>query len=93
VDDRLDVPEEEAVDVRCPAGFLRADGTCTPGRLLFKIRQRGEKPSYVHPDNHIELYCDACTRKLRKAGRNVKRVLHRYDFIGTLMETLIVEEV
>jgi hypothetical protein len=89
----MDVDEQEVVDVRCPAGYRRADGSCQPGRLLFKLRQRGEKPSYVHPDNHIELYCDDCTRSMRKAGRPVRRVLHRYDFLGELMETLIVEDI
>jgi hypothetical protein len=84
------MPEE--VDVRCPDGLHRADGTCLPGRLLFKLRQSGEQETYVHPDNHIELYCEDCTRKMRKAGRRVRRVLHRYNFIGELMTTLIVEE-
>lgn len=82
---------EEVVDVRCPAGWPRGDGSCHPGKILLKIRQSGEKPSYVHPDNLIELYCDDCTRRLRRSGRNVRRVLHRYDFIGTLIETLVVE--
>ncbi len=89
MDDRQDVPEDE-VDVRCPDRW--SDGTCQPGRLLLKIRQRGERETYVHPDNHIELYCEDCTRNMRKAGRRVRRVLHRYDFIGQLVETLIVEE-
>jgi hypothetical protein len=83
---------EEVVEVRCPVGYPRADGTCHPGRLLMKIRQAGERPQYVHPDNLIELYCDDCTRALRRAGRRgVRRVLHRYDFVGELIETLIVE--
>lgn len=81
----------EVVDVRCPVGPRREDGTCHPGKLLLKIRQSGEKPAYVHPDNLIELYCEDCTRRLRKQGRAVRRVLHRYDFIGTLIETLVVE--
>lgn len=78
--------------MRCPAGVRRADGTCFPGRLLLKIRQSGERETYVHPDNLMELYCEDCTRAARRAGKRVKRVLHRYDFLGDLVETLIVEE-
>jgi hypothetical protein len=92
MDDRQEVTDEQVFLVRCPDGYRKADGTCQPGRLLFKLRQRGERETYVHPDNHIELYCDDCTRKMRKTGRRVKRVLHRYDFLGLLIETLIVEE-
>lgn len=83
---------EEVVDVRCPVPYVHPDGTCQPGKLLLKMRLAGERPTYVHPDNLIELYCEDCTRRLRKQGRpKVRRVLHRYDFIGELVETLIVE--
>lgn len=81
----------EVVDVRCPVGLQREDGTCHPGKLLLKINLSGERPTYVHPDNLIELYCEDCTRRLRRLRRDVKRVLHRYDFLGTLIETLVVE--
>lgn len=83
---------EEVVNVRCPVGYQRDDGTCSPGKLLLKIRQKGERETYVHPDNLIELPCDDCRKLLRKRGRRVRRVLHRYDFIGTLVETLVVDE-
>jgi hypothetical protein len=82
----------EEVDVRCPVGPRRGDGSCNPGKLLFKIRQSGERPTYVHPDNLIELYCEDCTRRARKRGRRVRRVLHRYDFMGSLVETLVVKD-
>jgi hypothetical protein len=82
----------EVVDVRCPVGPRRADGTCHPGKLLLKIRQEGQRPAYVHPDNLIELFCEDCTRRARKSGRPVKRILHRYDFLGQLVETLVVED-
>jgi len=82
---------EEVVDVRCPVGLPREDDACHPGKLLLKLRLSGERPAYVHPDNLIELYCEDCTRRLRRFRPNVRRVLHRYDFIGTLIETLVVE--
>lgn len=82
---------EEVVDVRCPVGPTREDGTCHPGKLLLKLNLAGQRPAYVHPDNLIELSCDDCARRMRKSGRHVQRVLHRYDFIGVLVETLVVE--
>jgi len=84
-------PVEEVVDVRCPVSMPRPDGTCHPGKLLLKIRTSGGRPAYVHPDNLIELYCEDCTRRLRKIRTGVLRVLHRYDFLGQLIETLVVE--
>jgi hypothetical protein len=69
------------------------DGSCHPGRLLLKIRRSGGRPAYVHPDNLIELYCEDCTRNLRKRRAAALRVLHRYDFSGALIETLVVEHV
>lgn len=87
----MSVTEEEVIDVRCPAGYPRGDGTCHPGKLLMKIRQQGERPTYVHPDNLIELYCDECTHRLRRVRPKVRRVLHRYDFLGILIESLVDE--
>jgi hypothetical protein len=83
---------EVVVDVRCPMGMPRDDGTCHPGKLLLKISLAGERPAYVHPDNLIELYCEDCTRRLRRVRKGVRRVLHRFDFIGVLVETLVVED-
>lgn len=88
----MSVEAEEVIDVRCPAGPPRADGTCHPGKLLLRIRQSGGRPTYVHPDNLIELYCQECTFRLRKFRPGVLRVLHRYDFVGELIETLVVEQ-
>jgi transposase len=82
---------EEVIDVRCPVGYPRADGTCHPGKLLLKIRQSGGRPQYIHPDNLIELYCEECTYRLRRLRPRLRRVLHRYDFAGELIETLTVD--
>jgi hypothetical protein len=88
-----DVAAEMVVDVRCPIGMPREDGTCHPGKLLLKISLAGGRPAYVHPDNLIELYCEDCTRRLRRVRKGVRRVLHRFDFTGELIETLVVENV
>lgn len=65
------------VEVRCPVG---------PQRLLSKLRLSGEKPTYVE-GNLIEFACDDCKRNLRRRGQTVSRVLHRYNFLGELVET------
>jgi hypothetical protein len=78
----------EEVEVRCPVPVELPSGHCIPGRLLLKLRLSGEIPSYVYPDNLIELACDDCRGRLRKRGVNVKRVLHRFDLAGNLVETL-----
>lgn len=76
------------VDLRCPVAL---HGECEPGNLLAKLRLRGQRPSFVQPDNLIEMSCSRCRSALRRSGRAVARVLHRYDFSGELVETLVVE--
>jgi hypothetical protein len=83
--------DQTEVEVRCPVPQELPGGECRPGKLLLKLRLNGGVPSYVHPDNLIELSCDDCKFRARKAGRPVKRVLHRYDLSGLLVETCIVE--
>ena len=51
----------------------------------------GGRPSYVHPDNLIELECADCKTAMRRSGRPVHRVLHRYDLAGQLVETLVID--
>ena len=83
--------EQTEVEVRCPVPQRLPDGECKPGPLLLKLRLGGEIPSWVHPDNLIELSCDACKYRAKKAGRPVLRVLHRYDLSGQLVATLVIE--
>jgi hypothetical protein len=82
-------PAVEEVEVRCPVPQELPGGHCRPGRLLLKLLVTGERPSYVQPDNLIELACEDCRGRLRKSGRQVKRVLHRYDLAGSLVTTLV----
>lgn len=65
------------VEIRCPVG---------PQRLLGKLLQSGEKPKIVE-GNLIEMHCNDCVRLIRKTGRPMFRVLHRYDLSGELIET------
>ena len=78
----------EEVEVRCPVDKPLPGGDCRPGRLLLKLRLGGGIPSFIHPDNLIELACTDCKEAARQAGYPVKRVLHRFDLSGSLVETL-----
>jgi hypothetical protein len=84
------VVEPQTVEVRCPVPTELPGGECRPGKLLLKLRVSGELPSFVHPENLIELACEDCKSRARRAGRPVRRVLHRYDLAGNLVETLTV---
>lgn len=70
------------MDIRCPVG---------PKRLLARMRQEGHQPGFDPDANVVEFACSDCARGLRKAGRDVERVLHRYNFIGDLVESVIVD--
>lgn len=76
------------LELRCPEPW----GRCHAGKLLAKLRLSGKRPSFVHPDNLVEMPCPDCVKRLRRDGRPVLRVLHRFDFAGQLVETLVVDE-
>lgn len=82
---------EAVVDLRCPEPDWR-NGHPYPGQLLARLRLAGEKPSYIQPDNLIEMPCDDCKYHLKKRGRRVRTVLHRYDLAGNWITTLIQED-
>lgn len=70
----------ESIEIRCPVG---------PRRLLSKLLVRGEHPD-ITPDNLIEFACSDCKQTLSRQGNSrVKRVLHRYDLAGVLVETVV----
>lgn len=71
------------VDLRCPSN---------PSKLFAKLRLSGEQPSYIQPDNLIEMACWDCRKKLERSGRKARRVLHRYDLSGALISTLVEDE-
>lgn len=65
----------QKVEIRCPVG---------PQGLLSKLTLTGSPP-YVNDDNLMELSCDWCSR----SGESNKRVVHRYNFIGELVDTIV----
>jgi hypothetical protein len=74
----MTVSAQEEVELRCDAG-----------KLLAVMLLGGEQPSFVKPDNLIELYCNWCSRRERRLDARVQRVLHRFDMSGELVTTLI----
>jgi hypothetical protein len=80
----IGVPVQEEslqeVELRCPTG---------PRKLFAKLRLAGLQPS-VTTDNLIEMACQDCRRRFRTEGRDVQLVLHRYNIIGDLIETVVV---
>jgi hypothetical protein len=72
------------VELRCPVG---------PRKLFAKLRLDGVQPT-VTSGNLLEMACQDCRRRARSEGRtDVGFVLHRFDIVGRLVETVIVAPV
>lgn len=69
---------------------------CSAGQLLAKLVSEGGRPTFVHPNNVIELACRGCkgdrNRDRRPGDPRVQHVLHRYNYAGELVETLVITE-
>jgi hypothetical protein len=74
---------DEWAELRCPSN---------PSRLFARLKLSGEQPSYIQPDNLIEMACWDCRKLLERSGRKVNRVLHRYDMAGNLVSTLVEDQ-
>lgn len=70
------------VEIRCPTG---------PERLLSKLLISGGKP-HITEGNLLEFACADCKKTLRRQGRPVYRVLHRYNLAGELVTSVIQDE-
>lgn len=70
---------EEKVDLRCPYG-ARA--------LLAKIVQQGGEAHRTN-ENLMELACRDCARRERQKDSNIRRVLHRFNVLGELVESVV----
>ena len=66
----------DGVDFRCPAH---------PVRLLLRIG----KPVVIDGANLIEVACRDCRTDYRKAGVDATLVLHRFNVLGELIETVV----
>jgi hypothetical protein len=58
-------------------------------RVLLKLYIQQEGRVHVNEDNLMELACSDCRRFMRKDGENVALVLHRFDFLGEYVETVV----
>ena len=65
-----------AAELRCPVH---------PRRLFMRIG--GPR---VVAGNLIEVACDDCRKDMRRNGAQVLRVLHRYNVLGDLVETEVI---
>lgn len=68
-----------AVELRCPVGARR---------LLAKVVSEGGKPS-VNNDNLLELACKDCAKNARQFDPSVVRILHRFNALGELVESVV----
>lgn len=71
----------QVIDFRCDAN---------PKKLFARLRSEGEKPPVVE-GNLIEMVCRDCRDKLRVKRPEVTRVVHRFNLIGILVETVEYE--
>jgi hypothetical protein len=71
--------EAVVTEVRCPSGAQR---------LFTKLRLR---EAVIIDGNLIEFGCHDCRKRLnREGGAWVEYVLHRYNMVGELVETVVV---
>ena len=68
-------------EVRCPTG---------PKRLFMKLRASGEKLKYVE-GNLLEFACTDCRKLYLRQGVPAALVLHRYNILGELIETALLD--
>jgi hypothetical protein len=70
----------KTVEIRCPVG---------PRKLLSKLILEKQVPSVVD-GNLLEMACYDCARTARIHNPDVLRVLHRYNLVGELIESVEV---
>lgn len=68
-----------AVELRCEQN---------PSRLLGKMLR--DPTVKIVEGNLVEIACDHCKADLRRGGDSCKRVLHRFDVLGDLIETEVI---
>lgn len=70
------------VEVRCPVG---------PQKLFTKLKLGEEFAQYL-PNNLIEFTCSDCAKTIGRQRNARVRVYHRFNFIGDLVSTSVVEQ-
>ena len=72
---------EQRIDLRCPIG---------PRALLGKVVKAGGS-ARVNSDNLLELACRDCTRRARLNNPLILHVVHRFNVLGELVESVATE--
>lgn len=67
------------VELRCPDG---------PRKLFAKLKVGEESGRYL-PDNTLEISCWDCAKRISQERQHRVRVLHRFNFIGELVKTVV----
>lgn len=80
MDAKEDRPEVTLVELRCPNHQIR---------LLLKIGT----PVMVEGANLIEVACRDCRNDRRRAGEDVALVVHLYNVMGDVVETVVTTDV
>jgi hypothetical protein len=68
-----------SVDVRCPYNHAR---------LFGKLMLSEDRPRVDANTNLMEYACADCKKYYLRNGVSVRLVLHRYNFLGALVETV-----
>lgn len=72
-------PPEEKLDLRCPYG---------PKQLLAKVVQQGDYAGRSADGLTFEIACRDCAKVARKDNPNIRRVVHRFNVFGELVESI-----
>lgn len=75
----METAQLEVVDLRCPEDSRE---------LLMRYHREVGKPPVS--GNLMELHCRVCSRNARQIDRSITRVLHRFDLVGDLVESVVV---
>lgn len=72
--------QEQVIDLRCPFG---------PKQLLAKVVQHGDYHGMTPDRTLMELSCRDCAKRERKKDPAVSFVVHRFNVLGQLVESVI----
>jgi hypothetical protein len=57
-----------------------------PLKMFGRLITSGERPKVTN-DNLMEFQCQACRTTYGRSGKKPRRVLHRFNIVGDLVET------
>ena len=75
--------QEKLIELRCPLG---------PRALLAKSVVLGDVAHVNKELNLMEISCRDCCKAARQRNPKTKRVLHRFNVLGQLVESVVQED-